>query len=282
MGHWRHLAHAHGALPDSLVYNFIFLHINWPSGMHRLLGHLRESQKEGTDMTDELDRHFEGNAVLNELLAQAGSLADAQDVYGAFVEAVQINAPPAAVIEALWEDEPRFASPQIAKRTFSNLLGLYDAVLAGSPKEALGLASSPKKHTRRIELPEPLVNGDITPAQLDAYLQYLDDRQQERTRLLHQFDNTWNEPLALLEAEVESDEVWGVLIAIGGTLYAVSQLAKLPPRHTRTFLLEDTGQLPDAIVDYVEDTLAGSGLDDVALEAAHPLTLGMACTVWPA
>ena len=73
---------------------------------------------------EDIDRSFEGQEVLQKLLAQSGSIADVDDVVGAFKKAVLENVPAPVVIQALWEDEPRFNSPDEAAALFGNLLGL--------------------------------------------------------------------------------------------------------------------------------------------------------------
>jgi hypothetical protein len=90
-------------------------------------------------MTDELPRRFEGASVLQALLLKSGTLADVEDVAGAFLEAVKNNAPAQLVINALWEDEPTFESPDDARKLFSNPLGLYELIAGGGggPRRAL-------------------------------------------------------------------------------------------------------------------------------------------------
>src|SRR3954471_21292293 len=87
-----------------------------------------------------LVRRFEGAARLNALLAEAGSVSDTEDVAEAFRQALKHHVPPQVVIEALFEDEPRFPSPSDAAALYGNLLGLYDLLEAGgNPDWAAGM-----------------------------------------------------------------------------------------------------------------------------------------------
>ena len=81
--------------------------------------------------TEHLDRKFEGAARLQSLLEKAGVLADVDDITEAFKAAQKDDVPPATVIEALFEDEPRFGSPKEARALYSNLFGLWDLVASG-------------------------------------------------------------------------------------------------------------------------------------------------------
>ena len=79
----------------------------------------------------ELERHFEGRARLQALLEKSGVLADVEDLAEAFRAAQKDGAPPATVINALFEDEPRFSSPKDARALFGNLFGLWELLEKG-------------------------------------------------------------------------------------------------------------------------------------------------------
>ncbi len=81
--------------------------------------------------TPELERQFEGRARLQALLEKAGILADVEDIAAAFRAAQKDDAPPATVINALFEDEPRFSSPRDARALFGNLFGLWELLEGG-------------------------------------------------------------------------------------------------------------------------------------------------------
>ena len=108
-------------------------------------------------MKDDLDRSFEGQEVLQKLLTQSGSLADVDDVAEAFKKAVKQNVPAPVVIQALWEDEPRFNSPDEAAQLFSNLLGLYELVASGATIDLS--VKSVKVKREKAQKPEPFAEG---------------------------------------------------------------------------------------------------------------------------
>lgn len=110
---------------------------------------------------DDLDRRFEGRAALDGLLTQSGSLADTEDVVAAFQEAAKEGIPPAVVIQALWEDEPRFESAAQAGRLFGNLLALFELVASGAPLDLKAQAAA-KARAAKAQRPPPLGKGSPT------------------------------------------------------------------------------------------------------------------------
>ena len=74
---------------------------------------------------------YEGPEVLTALLARAGSPRDAEDVADAFRRAQEAGEPRAAVIPGLFDEEPRFESPDAARRLYGNLFGLWARLAAG-------------------------------------------------------------------------------------------------------------------------------------------------------
>ncbi len=187
------------------------------------------------DVRDSLPRAFEGRAVLDQLLAQTESLADTEDVYGAFVEAVKHGAPAAAVIEALWEDEPKFAAPDDARRLFANLLGLHALVEAG---EKVDLALTAKKPPKPARVSKPAVFSAEGPSddELAAAMRYFNDWPKEFERLAHAFDNKQDALLTELESSGLSDEAFALVTQTLRELFAVIQLhgavvPSLDPQH---------------------------------------------------
>ncbi|MBX7096827.1 MAG: hypothetical protein K1X89_03860 [Myxococcaceae bacterium] len=93
-----------------------------------------------TDETDDdgpqLEARFAGAAALDAALAAAGSLADTQDVAEAFAQAQRDGVPRPVVIDALFEDEPRFGSPKQARALYENLFGLWELVAQGGSVQA--------------------------------------------------------------------------------------------------------------------------------------------------
>jgi hypothetical protein len=74
---------------------------------------------------------YEGPEVLSALLAKAGSPHDADAVAQAFARAQATGEPRSAVIPGLFPEEPRFDSPDAARRLYGNLFGLWARLAAG-------------------------------------------------------------------------------------------------------------------------------------------------------
>jgi hypothetical protein len=79
---------------------------------------------------------YEGPEVLTALLARAGSPHDADEVAEHFRTATAAGEPRGDVIPSLFPEEPRFESPEAARRLYANLFGLWDRVAAGLGVEA--------------------------------------------------------------------------------------------------------------------------------------------------
>jgi hypothetical protein len=74
---------------------------------------------------------YEGPDVLAELLRRAGSPHGAGEVASIFARAQEAGEPRSAVIPGLFPSEPRFDSPDAARRLYANLFGLWDRLAAG-------------------------------------------------------------------------------------------------------------------------------------------------------
>jgi hypothetical protein len=74
---------------------------------------------------------YEGPELLTALLARAGSPHDALEVEQHFAAAVAAGEPRSDVIPSLFPEEPRFASPEDARRLYANLFGLWERVASG-------------------------------------------------------------------------------------------------------------------------------------------------------
>lgn len=74
---------------------------------------------------------YEGPEALEALLARAGTPLAIGELADRFARAVAAGEPRAAVIPALFAEEPRFASPDEARRLYANLFGLWARIAAG-------------------------------------------------------------------------------------------------------------------------------------------------------
>jgi hypothetical protein len=75
-----------------------------------------------------IDREYEGPEILGDLLQTSGCELTVDDVVDEISFAIEEGGEPADVLPLLWEREPRFKTPEDARRTFGNLLGLWDTV----------------------------------------------------------------------------------------------------------------------------------------------------------
>lgn len=74
---------------------------------------------------------YEGPEVLAALLAKAGSPHGTDEVADRFRRALAAGEPRSAIIPGLFPDEPRFATPDEARRLYGNLFGLWARLAAG-------------------------------------------------------------------------------------------------------------------------------------------------------
>jgi hypothetical protein len=151
---------------------------------------------------------YEGPEVLTALLARAGSPHGTDEVAEHFRTATAAGEPRGDVIPSLFPEEPRFESPEAARRLYANLFGLWDRVAAGLGVEA--------DEPVPAEAPPPApdrgsVDGRVIPPefveQAWRYLAALPER--ELSRMRDQFQNVQPDIDAWLN-EVELPEVGGV------------------------------------------------------------------------
>ncbi len=151
---------------------------------------------------------YEGPEVLTALLARAGSPHDAVEVAEHFRGACAAGEPRSDVIPSLFPEEPRFGSPDDARRLYANLFGLWDRVAAGLGPDVDG----PVEAGPPPAAPEPgSVDGRVLPPpfveQCWRHLASLPDR--ELSRLRDRFQNVQPDLDAWL-SEVELPEMGGV------------------------------------------------------------------------
>lgn len=103
---------------------------------------------------------YEGPEVLSALLERAGSPHDAEAVSDAFSRALAAGEPRSAVIPALFPEEPRFDSPEAARRLYANLFGLWGRLAAG-----LGPHDDAPEVVPEPPPPPPLPLRGIAPGQ---------------------------------------------------------------------------------------------------------------------
>jgi hypothetical protein len=210
-------------------------------------------------------RRFEGREALQRLLTSSGSLADVEDVVEAFLQAIRDSVPAPVVIQALWEEEPRFESPAVAEQTFGNLLGLFDLLSNG---EAVDLTAP--ANTIRMDpatAPEPYGDGGPDEAFIAALWKYFDENPREHERHDHSFDNRHDALVSWLDANGLSDEAFGLARHLLGDVYAIIVAGG---RSIASFPLQDIPvdvenlDLPLALVAWIDDGIFEAEQDDVA------------------
>ncbi|MGC4000514.1 MAG: hypothetical protein QM767_24940 [Anaeromyxobacter sp.] len=74
---------------------------------------------------------YEGPEVLSALLERAGSPSTTEEVVAIFTRAQKAGEPRAAIIPTLFPAEPRFTTPEDARRLYGNLFGLWARLASG-------------------------------------------------------------------------------------------------------------------------------------------------------
>ena len=152
---------------------------------------------------------YEGPEVLTALLARAGSPLEAEEVAERFAAAQAAGEDRSEVIPGLFDEEPRFGSPDEARRLYGNLFGLWSRTEAGmgatddAPEVAL---PEPAEAPDRGSLGEGALPSDFVEA-MWRHLASLPPREVSRHR--DRFTNTQPDLTAWLD-QVELPESGGL------------------------------------------------------------------------
>lgn len=146
---------------------------------------------------------YEGPEVLSALLAAAGAEVSAEQVAGKFAAAQAQGLERSEVVPALFTEEPRFESPDDARRLYGNLFGLWDRIAAGlgSTDDAPALAEEGGAGPA-LPLPERgLEQGDrLAPEVVESVWRHLDALpERERRRKEDKFQNVQPDLAAWLD-----------------------------------------------------------------------------------
>ncbi len=217
----------------------------------------------------ELVHHFEGKTRLQGLLEIAGSPLDVAAVVERMKEGQARGAPPASVFPTLFEDEPRFPDPQLARALYQNLFGLWDLLAEGErwdEEEKQPRPPRPKK-VKPVP-PPPFAEGEPTPDFVEAAWRYLEDlEERDYGRLLDSFENRQDALLGFLDERGLSDEGYGLARHLLFELHAMIELGW--PKGLRSVSLaelegEPSGALtiPAALQAYSDETLFEAEQDE--------------------
>jgi len=177
---------------------------------------------------------YEGPAVLSDLLGKAGSPHRAEEVAERFQRAQGSGEERSDVIPALFPEEPRFSSPDEARRLYGNLFALWERVgadLSASEDEPAAEHERP----RSALPPRGAAHGsELTGALIDAVWKHLDAlSERDRRRLRDRFESAqpnlsaWQQALvlpdeAVLAAQDLAFETWAMFdVAFGDRVEGV-------------------------------------------------------------
>ncbi|HTS80920.1 MAG TPA: hypothetical protein VMH40_10010 [Myxococcaceae bacterium] len=168
---------------------------------------------------------FESAEVLAELLGVAGSTLDPEEVLRRFRAGRAEGAQAAEVIPGLLPDPPRFPDPDLARRLFQNLLGLWDAAASPSFRLHAEVRSPRPRPPERVTAPGRPGPRGIDAAYVGAVRAWLAADRRARDRLADSFENRQDALLGSLDERGLSDEGWGVLRQLAFELHAVLEHA---------------------------------------------------------
>lgn len=228
-----------------------------------------------------LEHRYEGEDALGALMRASGGRLGARAIAERFREAISEGGAAGEVIPGLWEGEPRFPSPELALRTYANLLGLWDRLAAGlAPEPAPEPAPGPRRR-EPAPAPEPPGEGPLPDAFVEAAWRYLADLPaREIERLTHRYENLEPDLSEFARLEAGEDAAADDADTLVFELWAMLDLAR-PRRERRAVSRADLAAAagssgnPEPVLDrYVDEAVAEAQLDDEA-----PLTEEQAARV---
>ena len=158
----------------------------------------------------DLPHEYEGPDALSALLARAGSPFGAEEVAERFLAAQGAGEERSDLIPSLFPDEPRFESPEDARRLYGNLFGLWDRLAAGlSVAEDAPAAAPEAPVVPQVHLPpRGAARGNQVPSSIvESVWRYLDALpERDRRRLRDRFESSQPNVVAWLDAAPLPDE----------------------------------------------------------------------------
>lgn len=207
------------------------------------------------------ERRFESIERLDTLLASAGSTYSTFEVAEGFRLALKDGANAGDVIPDLFESEPRFADPSLARALYGNLFGLWDMLAQG---QTLGPADkterSPKPEPRPRE-PKPRTWGAQGPTldDVQAAFRYLEDQRPHELRRWNDiFENRYDSLLGWLDASGLSDEGFAVARHLLFELFVMLELGLKQGAASidaTSLQVEKSTDLPAALTAWVTESI---------------------------
>jgi hypothetical protein len=226
---------------------------------------MSRSRDRGPDFT----RQFEGAPTLDGLLELAGSPCDTTEVLARMREAHAGGEPHSAVIPTLFESEPRFPSPEVARRLYQNLLGLWDLVVEGKAVRLEEGPRPPREKKAKPVPPPPFAPGEPGPEFVEAAWRYLEDDEKARARLSDAFENRQDALVGALDAAGLTDEGYAVARHLLFELHAMLELgwpagvASVDPAEVEGKKgMPEAPPVPGALQAYVDEALFEAEQDE--------------------
>lgn len=249
---------------------------------------MSRSKDRGEDFT----REFEGAQMLDGLLEMSGSPYDTAEVLARMQAAHAKGRPHSDVIPDLFEEEPRFPSPDVARLLYQNLLGLWDLVEEGRAVRLEDGPRPPRPKKVKATLPPAFHPDEPTGEFVEAAWRYLEDDEKARTRLMHSFENRQDALLGALDAAGLTDEGYGVARHLLFELYAMLELGWSPGVASvrPAALVADTTAppVPQSLRTYADEALFEAEQDEEQpltaqeLEAVRTLVQSGLAALWGA
>jgi len=200
----------------------------------------------------------------------AGARVDTEGAVVRMREALRHGEHRESVVPTLFDGEPHFPDPDVARRLFQNLLGLWD-VLARGQTLSLDAAPAPARPARKPipERPPPFEGDEPDEAWVEAAWRYLDEApEREVTRLEHSFENRQDALLGFLDEQGLPDELFGLARQLLFELHALIELGWPPGvRSLARAELQEAGPghpAPAALQAYADEAVFEAEQDEVA------------------
>jgi hypothetical protein len=224
---------------------------------------------------------YEGPEVLTALLRKAGSPHAADEIAELFRRAQAAGEERSAVIPSLFPEEPRFDTPEDARRLYGNLFGLWGRLAAGLGvhDDAPEVAPEPEEQEQAEPLPERGSQaGDVLAPEVveGVWTTLADSAPRELQRRRDRFTNVQPDLIAWLESVALSDAGSLALQDLGFEAWAMfdhafgERLGTVEFRDLRDLESEPPplSEVQPALADYLVEQLDLAAEEDPAFDPA--------------